>query len=261
MGHLGIQWLLHDRRTACLHIAMQSDLQILGQQHNRQVRSPRCLYSQHIVYRPCHRCSHPAHANLDPPRPQDAHRSQIDGHCVLVLWRRCHHRRRSTHERLSQGLRHWRSRTRSDIRSGLHPFNIESGLAIIGTCGPTIKHLFGLCIPALRAPDESSNRGYTYPPPNGSHDPVRSRRYTKGSRLHDTFNEIDETSKSGRGFPGENDGVELTHVDDGQSGGDVCTATSISSLQGLWRGELMTRSKTRIVHTSMILTHLIRCCE
>lgn len=97
--------------------------------------------------------------------------------------------------------------------------NIESGLAIIGTCGPTIKHLFGLCIPALRAPDESSNRGYTYPPPNGSHDPVRSRRYTKGSRLHDTFNEIDETSKSGRGFPGENDGVELTHVDDGQSGG------------------------------------------
>lgn len=122
MGHLGIQWLLHDRRTACLHIAMQSDLQILGQQHNRQVRSPRCLYSQHIVYRPCHRCSHPAHANLDPPRPQDAHRSQIDGHCVLVLWRRCHHRRRSTHERLSQGLRHWRSRTRSDIRSGLHPF-------------------------------------------------------------------------------------------------------------------------------------------
>ncbi|KAF2028118.1 hypothetical protein EK21DRAFT_102072 [Setomelanomma holmii] len=41
--------------------------------------------------------------------------------------------------------------------------NIESGLAIIGTCGPTIKYLLGLCLPALKVADESSNRNYVYP--------------------------------------------------------------------------------------------------
>jgi hypothetical protein len=97
--------------------------------------------------------------------------------------------------------------------------NIESGLAIIGTCGPTIKYLLGFCIPALRAPDESSNRGYTYPPTNGSYGAGRSRRYTRGTRTHDTFREIDGKSECGRDSPGENSGVELTSVDDGQSGG------------------------------------------
>ncbi|KAF3051849.1 hypothetical protein E8E11_009610 [Didymella keratinophila] len=63
--------------------------------------------------------------------------------------------------------------------------NIESGLAIIGTCGPTIN---------------------------------RSRRYTMGTRAHDTFQEIDGNTKSGRDSPGENGGVELTSVGDGRSG-------------------------------------------
>lgn len=97
--------------------------------------------------------------------------------------------------------------------------NIESGLAIIGTCGLTIKHLLGFCIPVLRAPDDSSNRGYTYPPTNGSHSAGRSRRDTKGTRTHDTFEEIDGKSKGGRNSPSENGGVELTSVDDGQFGG------------------------------------------
>ncbi|KAH7061649.1 hypothetical protein BKA63DRAFT_573362 [Paraphoma chrysanthemicola] len=41
--------------------------------------------------------------------------------------------------------------------------NIESGLAIIGTCGPTIKYLLGFCFPALKVTHESSNRNYIYP--------------------------------------------------------------------------------------------------
>lgn len=97
--------------------------------------------------------------------------------------------------------------------------NIESGLAIVGTCGPTIKYLLGFCIPVLRAPDESSNRGYTSPPTGGSHGVSRSRRYTKGTRTNDTFKEIDESSRRGRGSPGENGEVELTNMNGGQSGG------------------------------------------
>ena len=93
--------------------------------------------------------------------------------------------------------------------------NIESGLAIIGTCGPTIKYLLGFCIPALRTPDESSNRGYTYPPAGGSQGASRSRRYTKGTRTHDIFKEIDERSRGSRDLSGEgrsDDDVELTNV-------------------------------------------------
>ncbi|KAH7068481.1 hypothetical protein FB567DRAFT_457275 [Paraphoma chrysanthemicola] len=59
--------------------------------------------------------------------------------------------------------------------------NIESGLAIIGTCGPTIKHLLGFCFPTSKVAHESNNRNYMYPS-GGSHGerwPNRSgRSYT-----------------------------------------------------------------------------------
>lgn len=45
--------------------------------------------------------------------------------------------------------------------------NVESALAILGTCGPTIKYLLGLCIPSLRTIDESRNRFYEYPDTGG----------------------------------------------------------------------------------------------
>lgn len=96
--------------------------------------------------------------------------------------------------------------------------NIESGLAILGTCGPTIKYLLGFCIPMLKTPHESSNRGHTYPPTIGSQGGSRSRRHTKGRRTNDTFKEIDADSRGGRGSSGEgrsDDDVELTDVADG----------------------------------------------
>ncbi|KAL6709249.1 hypothetical protein ACN47E_001656 [Coniothyrium glycines] len=70
--------------------------------------------------------------------------------------------------------------------------NIESGLAIIGTCGPTIKYLLGHCIPSLKAVDESSNRVNAYPTNGGFQGANRSKRYTRGNKDHDTFYEIDE---------------------------------------------------------------------
>jgi hypothetical protein len=75
--------------------------------------------------------------------------------------------------------------------------NIESGLAIIGTCGPTIKYLLSCCIPSLKNADESSNRGYMYPTA-GSQGDARSKRFTRTAKTYSTFKEIDE--------------VELTHV-------------------------------------------------
>lgn len=76
--------------------------------------------------------------------------------------------------------------------------NIESGLAIIGTCGPTIKHIFGFCIPRLRTPDESSSRGYNYPPTGGSQGASRSKRYTTGTRNTNLPKDMDkDTSDTG----------------------------------------------------------------
>jgi hypothetical protein len=69
--------------------------------------------------------------------------------------------------------------------------NIESGLAIIGTCGPTIKYLLSCCIPSLKVADESSNRGYMYPT-GGSQGDSRSKRFTKGTRTHGTLKDFDE---------------------------------------------------------------------
>ncbi|KAF9693437.1 hypothetical protein EKO04_008934 [Ascochyta lentis] len=93
--------------------------------------------------------------------------------------------------------------------------NIESGLAIVGTCGPTIKFLLGCCIPALRTPNDSSNRAYTYPPTDGSQSANRSKRYTKGTRADNTFKGIDQGLRQSRGSSGKcqsDDNVELTDV-------------------------------------------------
>jgi hypothetical protein len=77
--------------------------------------------------------------------------------------------------------------------------NIESGLAIIGTCGPTIKYILSCCIPSLKNADESSNRQYMYPT-IGSKGDTRSKRFTRTIKTHSTFKETDEvelTSISG----------------------------------------------------------------
>jgi len=77
--------------------------------------------------------------------------------------------------------------------------NIESGLAIIGTCGPTIKYLLSCCIPSLKNADESSNRQYIYPTV-GSQGDARSKRFTRNTNTHNTVKELDEmelTSMSG----------------------------------------------------------------
>lgn len=106
--------------------------------------------------------------------------------------------------------------------------NIDSGLAIIVTCGPTIKYLLGFCIPALKTPDESSNRGYTYPPTCGSQGASRSRRYTNGIRMDDTLKGVDKSFTSVRDSFGEgrSDGdSELTNVNGGaQSDGHRTTS-------------------------------------
>ncbi|KAF2127168.1 hypothetical protein P153DRAFT_344544 [Dothidotthia symphoricarpi CBS 119687] len=74
--------------------------------------------------------------------------------------------------------------------------NIESGLAIIGVCGPTIKYILGCCIPALRAPEETSNHNYVYPPHGDSVGETRSRRYIKSTGPHDAFEELDKDPRS-----------------------------------------------------------------
>lgn len=88
--------------------------------------------------------------------------------------------------------------------------NIESGLAILGTCGPTIKYLLGCCIPVLRVPEKSSDRGYTHPSQNAS----QSRRYTRGTRDGDALAEIGRITKEYRSpVHGVQDGgVELSNL-------------------------------------------------
>lgn len=78
--------------------------------------------------------------------------------------------------------------------------NIESGLAIVGTCGPAIKYFLSCCIPSLRNADESSNRGYMYPTA-GSQGDARSKRFTRTAKTHSTFQEIDELELTN--VPGE----------------------------------------------------------
>jgi hypothetical protein len=70
--------------------------------------------------------------------------------------------------------------------------NIESGLAIIGTCGPTIKYILGLCFPALKAADQSSNRNHVYPPSGGSLGKRCSRRQHKSNETNGMVGEADE---------------------------------------------------------------------
>lgn len=71
------------------------------------------------------------------------------------------------------------------------PSNIESGLAIIGTCGPTIKCILSCCIPSLKSVDESHNRGYVYPTGRLQGD-AHSKRLPGGTRTHKELKEIDE---------------------------------------------------------------------
>ncbi|KAF2996920.1 hypothetical protein E8E13_006065 [Curvularia kusanoi] len=95
--------------------------------------------------------------------------------------------------------------------------NIESALAIMGTCGPTIKHLFGLCIPVFRAKDGTNDRDYSYPPTIGSRNAGRKRHRTQ--RM-DTTNGNDKdfdcrNSKDLFGKDRSGDDVELARVDRG----------------------------------------------
>ncbi|KAI8941277.1 hypothetical protein NX059_002507 [Plenodomus lindquistii] len=69
--------------------------------------------------------------------------------------------------------------------------NIESGLSIIGTCGPTIKYMLSFCFPALKSAEESTNRNRIYPTVE-SQGEKRTRRDTRGTRPHETFHEIEE---------------------------------------------------------------------
>ena len=69
--------------------------------------------------------------------------------------------------------------------------NIESGLAITGTRGATIKYILSCCIPWLKVADELSNRGYRYPT-CGSQGDSRSKRFTKGTGTHGTLKDYDE---------------------------------------------------------------------
>jgi hypothetical protein len=89
------------------------------------------------------------------------------------------------------------SKADSTYEVGYTLSNIESGLAIVGTCGPTIKYFLSCCIPSLKNADESSNRGYMYPTA-GSQGEARSKRFMRTAKTHSTFKEIDE--------------VELTYV-------------------------------------------------
>jgi hypothetical protein len=68
--------------------------------------------------------------------------------------------------------------------------NIESALAIIGTCGPTIKYILGFCFPSLKVPDESNNRNYLYPATWGSQ--RWSRFTTKAMHSHILSKEVPE---------------------------------------------------------------------
>ncbi|EOA90264.1 uncharacterized protein SETTUDRAFT_103089, partial [Exserohilum turcica Et28A] len=69
--------------------------------------------------------------------------------------------------------------------------NIESGLAIMAVCGPTLKYILSCCIPSLRNADGSTSRRYMYPT-NDTQREARSRRATKIGRTNSMFREIDE---------------------------------------------------------------------
>ena len=88
--------------------------------------------------------------------------------------------------------------------------NIESALAIIGICGPTIKHLLSFCIPMLRTRDETSNRDYNYPHTIGSQGTSRNRRHTM--RIRTRFDkDLDMAESFGKDRSSAD--VELTKVD------------------------------------------------
>ncbi|OSS53270.1 hypothetical protein B5807_02571 [Epicoccum nigrum] len=95
--------------------------------------------------------------------------------------------------------------------------NIETGLAIIGTCGPTIKHLISCCIPTLGTPDETNAQQHTYPSTIGSQSTNRTRRYTM--ELHTRLcKDIDESCSDRKVLFGKDrsgDELELTKLGGG----------------------------------------------
>lgn len=52
---------------------------------------------------------------------------------------------------------------------------MESNIAIIGACGPTIKWMLGLCIPSLRSTEKRSS---SFGHPSSSASNIRQKRYT-----------------------------------------------------------------------------------
>lgn len=69
--------------------------------------------------------------------------------------------------------------------------NIESGLAIFGACGPTIKYMLSFCCPSLKPPEASINRAFVRP----SFDPHEEKpasRYTRETSTSDSFQRAHE---------------------------------------------------------------------
>ncbi|KAH5057440.1 hypothetical protein HBH96_109480 [Parastagonospora nodorum] len=75
--------------------------------------------------------------------------------------------------------------------------NVESALAILGTCGPTVKNLLGLCIPSLKTVDESRNRFYGCPNTGRSQGERQTRPYAVDLQGQIASKEIDEGTKRG----------------------------------------------------------------
>jgi hypothetical protein len=91
--------------------------------------------------------------------------------------------------------------------------NIESALAIIGTCGPTIKYILGFCFPSLKVADESNNRNYLYPDTGDSQ--RRSRFTTKAMHSHISSKEVPEVPPRKRHWshPAQScDDIEMTNA-------------------------------------------------
>ena len=105
--------------------------------------------------------------------------------------------------------------------------NIETGLAIIGTCGPTIKHLLSCCVPILRTSDETNDRGYPYPPTIGSLSTKRTRPHTMGihTRLGKDMVETCSDRKDSLGKDRSGEDLELTKLGGGGESGRRSTSS------------------------------------
>lgn len=109
--------------------------------------------------------------------------------------------------------------------------NIETGLAIIGTCGPTIKNLLGCCVPILMTSNETNDRGYPHPPTIGSQSTKRTRRHTMGldTRLGKDIDATCSDQNYSLGKDRSSEDLELT----GLGGGGESGRRSTSSVENL----------------------------